>query len=62
MDILNELGKIGSAKQALAVFEKQMDTAQLGRISSISHPEILKRIANAVVICNPDKIFINTGS
>lgn len=62
MDILNELGKIGSAEQALAVFEKQMDTAQYGRISSISHPEILKRIANAVVICNPDHIFINTGS
>ncbi|MFO7987941.1 MAG: phosphoenolpyruvate carboxykinase (GTP) [Desulfotignum sp.] len=62
MDILNELGKIESAEQALAVFKERMDASQFGRISSITHPEVLKRIANAVVICNPDHIFINTGS
>jgi phosphoenolpyruvate carboxykinase (GTP) len=62
MDILNELGKIESAEQARAVFQKCMDTEQFGRISGITHPEVLKRIANAVVICNPDTIFINTGS
>jgi phosphoenolpyruvate carboxykinase (GTP) len=62
MDILNKLGKIESAEQALAVFQKRMDAEHFHRISSITHPEVLKRIANAVVICNPDHIFINTGS
>ena len=62
MDILNELGKIESAEQARAVFEERMDANHFGRISSITHPEVLKRIANAVVICNPARIFINTGS
>ena len=62
MDILNELGKIGTAEQALAVFRERMDEEQYRRISRITHPEVLKRIANDVVICNPDTIFINTGS
>ncbi len=39
-----------------------MDTEQLQRISGITHPEVLKRIANTVVVCNPDTIFINTGA
>lgn len=62
MDILNELGKIESAEQARKVFQKRMDTEQLQRISGITHPEVLKRIANTVVVCNPDTIFINTGA
>lgn len=62
MDILNELGKVTSAEQAMAVFKQRMDTKQQERILKIRNPEVLKRIANAVVICNPDHIFINTGS
>jgi phosphoenolpyruvate carboxykinase (GTP) len=62
MDILNELGKVTSAEQAMAVFKQRMDTEQQERILKIQHPEVLKRIANAIVICNPDHIFINTGS
>ena len=62
MDILNELGKIESAEQALSVLKKRMDETQFHRIFRITHPEVLKRIANAVVICNPARVFINTGS
>ena len=62
MDILNTLGKIESPDEALQIFKQKMDDAQLSRISKIKHPKILSRIANAIVICNPDKVFINTGS
>ncbi|MFU8770277.1 MAG: phosphoenolpyruvate carboxykinase (GTP), partial [Desulfotignum sp.] len=62
MDILNELGKIASAEQALAVFKQRLDPDHLDRIGKIRNPAVLKRIANAVVICDPDRIFINTGS
>jgi len=62
MDILNALGKVTSAQDARNIFTQRMDSVQLDRIQKIQNPEILKRIANAIVICNPDTIFINTGS
>ncbi len=62
MDILNALGKVTSAQDAKKIFTQRMDGAQLDRILKIQNPDILKRIANAIVICNPDTIFINTGS
>ncbi|WP_022668086.1 phosphoenolpyruvate carboxykinase (GTP) [Desulfospira joergensenii] len=63
MDILTELGKIQSPEDAIEVFkQKKLDDFQLSRILKITHPEVLKRIANAVLVCNPDKVFVNTGS
>lgn len=62
MDILNVLGKVTSAQDARKIFTQRMDSVQLGRIQKIQNPDILKRLANAIVICNPDNIFINTGS
>ena len=62
MDILNTLGKINSPEEALTIFKQKMEGDHLTRISKIEHPEILIRIANAIFLCNPDKVFINTGS
>ncbi len=62
MDIINELGKVDSDDDARRVFKKHMDAAQLDRISQIQNLDVLRRIANAIVVCNPRKIFINTGS
>jgi phosphoenolpyruvate carboxykinase (GTP) len=62
MDIITELGRIDSEEKAKAIFEKYMDREHLGRILKISHPEVLKRIANSIVICNPKAVFVNTGS
>jgi len=62
MDILNTLGKIESPDEAVTIFKQKMDDTHLSRISQIKHPDILIRIANAIVLCNPDKVFINTGS
>ncbi|MBU0972542.1 MAG: phosphoenolpyruvate carboxykinase (GTP) [Proteobacteria bacterium] len=62
MDILNTLGKIESPGGALTIFKQKMDADHLARISRIKHPGILMRIANAIVICNPDRVFLNTGS
>ncbi|MBA3009583.1 MAG: phosphoenolpyruvate carboxykinase (GTP) [Proteobacteria bacterium] len=62
MDILNTLGKIESPGGAHTIFKQKMDDEHLARISKIKHQGILMRIANAIVICNPDKVFINTGS
>jgi phosphoenolpyruvate carboxykinase (GTP) len=62
MDILNIVGKIDSSAQALKVFKRKMDDEHLSRISKIKNPDILIRIANSIVLCNPDMVFINTGS
>ena len=62
MDIITELGKIGSEEKAKAIFEKYMDQEHLDRILKITHPDVLNRIANAIAICNPKAVFVNTGS
>ncbi|MDA8135120.1 MAG: phosphoenolpyruvate carboxykinase (GTP) [Desulfobacteraceae bacterium] len=62
MDIITELGKIDSEEKAKAIFEKFMAREHQNRMLKISHPDVLKRIANAIVICNPKSVFVNTGS
>ena len=62
IDIINELGKVNSETSAKEVFKQYMDDEHLSRISKIKHSEVLKKIADAIVLCNPSKIFINTGS
>jgi len=62
MDIITELGKVDSENSASDIFKKYMDKEHLSRILRIKHPEVLKRIANAIVLCNPKAVFVNTGS
>ena len=62
MDVLNTLGKIDSLDQALDLFKQRMDATHLDRISYIQNQDILVRIANAIVVCNPARVYINTGS
>ena len=62
VDILTELGGITTAEAAQGVIEKKADKENLEKLSPIKNPEILKKIANAIVLCEPDSLFINTGS
>jgi len=62
LDILQEIGGIKTSEAAMKVFESKLDTEHLARIKPIKHPEVLIKIANAIAICEPDIIFINTGS
>ncbi len=62
IDIISELGKITTDKDATAVFKKYLDAPQLAKLLKITHPGALQRIANSIVICNPTSVFINTGS
>ncbi|WP_020588680.1 phosphoenolpyruvate carboxykinase (GTP) [Desulfobacter curvatus] len=62
MDPLHTLGKINSANQALNLFESKLDSTQSAKIAKIKHPDVLVRIANAIALCRPSKVFINTGS
>lgn len=61
-DILNKIGGVSSYEEALNVFETKMDREQLSRIQKIQSKDILIKIANAITMCQPDTVFINTGS
>ena len=62
VDIVQELGGIKDAQSALNFLEEILDAAHFSRIQKITHPEVLLKIANAISMCRPDKVFINTGS
>jgi len=62
IDIVSELGGIATHKAALKVFESKMDPEHLARIKRINNTEVVLKIANAIVLCRPDRVFVNTGS
>jgi phosphoenolpyruvate carboxykinase (GTP) len=62
IDIVIELGGIATYKAALKVFESKMDPEHFARIQRIKNTEVILKIANAIVLCGPDKVFVNTGS
>ncbi len=62
VDIATELGGITTLDAAQQVFENKMDKENLAKLSKIKNPDILKKIANGILICDPDSVFIDTGS
>jgi phosphoenolpyruvate carboxykinase (GTP) len=62
VDIVTELGGIKDLKAARRVFKEKMDAANLGKLKRIQNSDVLKKIANTIVLCDPDSIFIDTGS
>jgi phosphoenolpyruvate carboxykinase (GTP) len=62
IDIVKELGKIQSVEAALEVLGNRLEPDQLKRLQIIHNPNILEKIANAIVMCDPDRVFVNTGS
>jgi phosphoenolpyruvate carboxykinase (GTP) len=62
IDIVAEIGGIRSLENVDDVFESKMNSEHLYRLKQIRNQEILLKIANAIVMCNPNQVFINTGS
>jgi len=62
VDILSEIGGIKSIGDAKAVFEKSMDDENLGKLSRIKNEEVLLKIANSIAMCQPESVFINSGT
>jgi len=62
MDIVTEIGKVKTVDGAMEVFKGKMDAGHLSRIQQIQSPAVLIKIANAVRLCEPDNVYINTGS
>ena len=62
IDIVTELGGIKDLKAAQRVFKEKLDAENLDKLKRVQNAEVLKKIANAIVLCQPDFVFIDTGS
>ncbi len=62
IDIVVEIGGIKTYDGAIQLFESRLDETHLFRIKEIKHPEIILKVANAIAMCDPDAVFVNTGS
>lgn len=62
IDIVAEIGGITTYEAAIKLFKDKLDEENLSRIQKIKHSEVVLKIANAVAMCGPEAIFINTGS
>jgi phosphoenolpyruvate carboxykinase (GTP) len=62
VDILAAVGGVKSIDQARKLFKEKMDAESLAKIDKIKTEEALIKIANSISICQPDSVFVTTGS
>jgi len=62
IDIVAEIGGITTLDNAMRLFEDKLDDKNLTRIKKIDHAEVIIKIASTIAMCEPDDVFINTGS
>jgi len=62
VDILTEVGGIKSIEEARKLFEKTLDAENLAKLNKIKTEDALLKIANSIALCEPDAVFISTGS
>ncbi len=61
-DILTATGGVTEITRAREIFATKLDRENLEKLSKIKTEEVLLKIANTIVLCRPDSVFINTGS
>ena len=62
IDIIVDIGDITTFEAAMRLFENRLDEKNLSRIQKIKNPEVAVKIANSIAMCEPETVFINTGS
>jgi phosphoenolpyruvate carboxykinase (GTP) len=62
IDIVTELGGIRTAEAAEKVFAERIKSDQLAKLDKIKNEAVRMKIANAILLCDPDNVFINTAS
>ncbi|UCD23211.1 MAG: phosphoenolpyruvate carboxykinase (GTP), partial [Gemmatimonadota bacterium] len=61
-DILAEVGGVRTLDEAKKIFQDKLDADNLDKLNKIETEEALLKIANAIAFCQPDSVFITTGS
>ena len=62
IDILNNIGGVKSAEEVEKVFSDSMDDDNFQKIQRIKNEEARLKIANAIIMGQPDDVFVNTGT
>ncbi len=62
IDILAEAGGVKTIEDARRVLGDTLQDEQLRKLEGIKTEPALIKIANAIVFCEPDQVFVNTGS
>ena len=62
VDIISKLGGVETVAAAGKLFATRMDAANLSKLEPIKNEQVLLKIANACVLCQPDSIYIVDGS
>ena len=62
VDILAETGGVKTIAQAKEVIQNKLDADNLKKLEPIKNADALIKIANAIELCQPDDVFIDTGS
>lgn len=60
--IVEEIGQVATAEAAKQMLQEELDSEHYQRIARLNNLHVLKIVANAMVMCRPDKVYINTGS
>lgn len=61
-EILAIVGGITTIAEARKVFADNLDEVNSKKLAQIQNEEALIKIANAITMCRPDSVFVNTGS
>lgn len=61
-DILAVIGGIATIDEAKKVLADNLDAENQKKLSKITNEEALIKVANAIDMCSPNSVFINTGS
>jgi len=61
-DILSALGGVQDIASARKLFASKLDKENRAKLDAIKNEEALLKIANAISLCGPDSVFINSGS
>jgi len=62
VDILSAVGGVTTIGEAKSLFERRLDGEHFNRLATIKNEEALLKVANAIAMCDPDQVYVHTGS
>ena len=62
IDIVLEIGGVKTEDAARQVLKEKLNNKHFQRLEPFKNPAVLLKIANAIIMCQPDQVYINTGS